>query len=402
MTGQFTRTSLWLAAMLFAAVPAMGATNYVWTNNDADNDFTNLNNWYQEGTTTVPTVPFTADDNLLVEMDGANKAVLSSTTLGRWIRAGWNAGSTGLVEVITGGQADLSNSIYLGFDATATGTLNINGGTVNATSSYTTVGGAGTGYLNITDGNLHTNRMNIGNNTGGVGYVVLDGASSLVIDDYLSSSGGTLNLKMIGSGSSIQVADDLTADAAEGNNFEFVLDGANGVGAGIVATNAITLEANAQLDVSFVGASVNGTYTLMSSNGTFTDNTGGNLLTSASVTAGWSYAIVDDAGVQKLQVTLGSSYHPGDANGDGMVNLADLQILGDNWQSTTATWSEADFTGDGNVNLADLQILGDNWGFGVSPDVAFDEALAQVAIPEPGVCGLLAVGGLLTTLRRRR
>ncbi|MCC6682664.1 MAG: hypothetical protein IT445_17325 [Phycisphaeraceae bacterium] len=94
--------------------------------------------------------------------------------------------------------------------------------------------------------------------------------------------------------------------------------------------------------------------------------------------------------------------HAGDANGDGLVNLSDLQILGDNWQSTTATWTEADFTGDGVVNLSDLQILGDNWGFGTGPDIALDEALALtgIVIPEPGVAGLLLVGGLLAVRRR--
>ncbi|MCC6679773.1 MAG: PEP-CTERM sorting domain-containing protein [Phycisphaeraceae bacterium] len=92
--------------------------------------------------------------------------------------------------------------------------------------------------------------------------------------------------------------------------------------------------------------------------------------------------------------------HPGDANGDGLVNLSDLQILGDNWQSTTATWAQADFTGDGIVNLADLQILGDNWGFGAGPDVSFDEALADVLIPEPASLALLGIS-VVTLLRRR-
>ncbi len=91
---------------------------------------------------------------------------------------------------------------------------------------------------------------------------------------------------------------------------------------------------------------------------------------------------------------------PGDANGDGMVNLADLQILGDNWQSTTATWATADFTGDGVVNLADLQILGDNWGFGVGSDVAFDEALAGVVIPEPACLALLIASAAFIARRR--
>ncbi|MCC6679541.1 MAG: PQQ-dependent sugar dehydrogenase [Phycisphaeraceae bacterium] len=83
--------------------------------------------------------------------------------------------------------------------------------------------------------------------------------------------------------------------------------------------------------------------------------------------------------------------HPGDANGDGMVNLADLQILGDNWQSDTATWSEADFTGDGLVNLGDLQVLGDNWGHGVGPDARL--------VPEPGMVAMLLLAGPTALLR---
>ncbi len=102
-----------------------------------------------------------------------------------------------------------------------------------------------------------------------------------------------------------------------------------------------------------------------------------------------------------LTAAVAAALHAGDANGDGMVNLADLQILGDNWQSTTATWAQADFTGDGNVNLADLQILGDNWGFGVGPDVSFDQALAGVAIPEPTSMLLVGLGGVLVFRRRR-
>ncbi len=95
------------------------------------------------------------------------------------------------------------------------------------------------------------------------------------------------------------------------------------------------------------------------------------------------------------------SLHPGDANGDGIVNLSDLQILGDNWQSSIAAWSQGDFTGDGYVNLADLQIIGDNWGFGTGSDVAFEEALAGVVIPEPHALAMLCVLGAAIIRRRR-
>ncbi|MCC6680948.1 MAG: hypothetical protein IT445_08600 [Phycisphaeraceae bacterium] len=94
--------------------------------------------------------------------------------------------------------------------------------------------------------------------------------------------------------------------------------------------------------------------------------------------------------------------HPGDANGDGLVNLADLQILGDNWLNNSADWSMADFTGDNLVNLSDLQILGDNWGFGVAPDIAFDQALTQAGlpVPEPATTAMMALMPLLALLRR--
>ncbi len=92
-----------------------------------------------------------------------------------------------------------------------------------------------------------------------------------------------------------------------------------------------------------------------------------------------------------------AAFHAGDANGDGQVNLADLQILGDNWQSTVADWSLADFTGDSVVDLADLQILGDNWGFGAALDMTFDQAIdwAGINVPEPGGLVLLGAGSLL-------
>ncbi len=88
------------------------------------------------------------------------------------------------------------------------------------------------------------------------------------------------------------------------------------------------------------------------------------------------------------------SYHvqtihaPGDANGDGIVNLGDLQILGDHWQSTAAAWADGDFTGDGIVNLADLQIIGDHWGDIISLDEAITSL--EATIPEPQSLVVLA------------
>ncbi|HEV7454537.1 MAG TPA: polysaccharide deacetylase family protein [Candidatus Saccharimonadales bacterium] len=51
----------------------------------------------------------------------------------------------------------------------------------------------------------------------------------------------------------------------------------------------------------------------------------------------------------------------GDLNNDGKVNLNDLSILSNNWNSVTATAAQGDLNGDGKVNLNDLSILSNNW-----------------------------------------
>lgn len=66
----------------------------------------------------------------------------------------------------------------------------------------------------------------------------------------------------------------------------------------------------------------------------------------------------------------------GDANLDGKVDRADLNVLGVNWQSTTAqSWSDGDFNGDGKVNAPDLNFVGANWQNG--------DDTAAAAVPEP-------------------
>jgi hypothetical protein len=88
---------------------------------------------------------------------------------------------------------------------------------------------------------------------------------------------------------------------------------------------------------------------------------------------------------------------PGDANGDGVVDAADLAIVLANW-AVGDTFATGDFNGDDTVDVADLSIL---VGGGAGADLAVANASAQLAtVPEPSTWAL-ALFGLMGLLRRR-
>ena len=51
----------------------------------------------------------------------------------------------------------------------------------------------------------------------------------------------------------------------------------------------------------------------------------------------------------------------GDANLDGSVNAADMNVIGLNWQDFVDSWGQGDLNGDGFVDAVDLNLLGMNW-----------------------------------------
>jgi hypothetical protein len=110
-------------------------------------------------------------------------------------------------------------------------------------------------------------------------------------------------------------------------------------------------------------------------------------------------------GTQWLKVEgLVLSGVPGDADVDGDVDVNDLSLLAQNWQ-TSGDYVHGDFDFSGFVDAADLGILATHWGQngggGLSAGLLASLGL-PTNVPEPGSAAMLMLATLAFLPRRRR
>ena len=123
----------------------------------------------------------------------------------------------------------------------------------------------------------------------------------------------------------------------------------------------------------------------------------------------WNWEVVPDPGPNyaldytpqdKLAEGVMKSYYtaqplPGDANEDGTVNGADLNIVLSNYNQTGMTWSQGDFDGNGTVNGADLNTVLSNY------NQSLDVSSSTIPVPEPLTLVLLVLGLLAYAFSER-
>lgn len=287
---------------------------------------------------------------------------------------GSGSGSNGTLTLLSGQIIAESARSYIGEKENANGLLDIQGG------SYTSgreqggnslwVGDEGSGTLQISGGSYFS-RAGVVLGGNGVFDVIGTGPDSIGIGSYNSVDGkwtqegrGLLRFGIESEGATSIFVDDVDD---------------NGGG-------DVIFDSGAVLEPYDLGDALEDTwYTVMTWDGTLTDN--GLLLSDDAVDAGWEFQFAGN----ELQVMLAGAVVvlPGDANGDGKVDLLDLSILASNFQGTDTPYdfSQGDFTNDGVVDLLDLSVLASNFG-------------TDTTVPEPAAVALLALGAVSLTRRQ--
>ncbi len=196
----------------------------------------------------------TTPESIFVGQIASDSAVLTltnGTLSGVDATVGQTAGSTGDLNVPTGGTLALSGDLWMG--ELGSGSMNVTGGTVNTnttwvakdagsfgdvlltgptalwTNSNSVVMGAGTSTLTVENGaTLNTNRLTIASTFSGTADVVLDGSTSqinIANELTMSSLGGTSTMT-VRNGADLTSGNGIIANVGIGGDAQFLITGA--------------------------------------------------------------------------------------------------------------------------------------------------------------------------------
>ena len=280
---------------------------------------------------------------------------------------------------MNGGTLDLIDGTFVtGSGANSKGTVEINGGVLNVVGASRDINldennpSAGSVFT-VNDGQINIGDVFLIDGT--ATFNLLGGSVSSIDDIRLRAdavanvSGGlwvTQDALQVGEGAVVGGALLLTGGTVRAENIDFGGDGT-------IAIDSLGL---LQLQNTNVGVAAAEAFIL-----------GGRITSSGTL----EVSVVDIGGIDFTQISVQSAGLPGDFNGDGKVDLVDLDILGQNFGvATGATLAQGDANGDGAVDLVDLDILGQNFG-----------AMAATATPEPAALFVAAIGVLAAAARRR-
>ena len=84
----------------------------------------------------------------------------------------------------------------------------------------------------------------------------------------------------------------------------------------------------------------------------------------------------------------------GDFNCDGVVDVADLGIIGANFNNIDVTYIDGDANLDNVIDVADLGVVGANW------TASQATAIIVALVPEPATLSLFAMSMLVAGCRR--
>lgn len=265
-----------------------------WTNNGGDRVWDNSDNWNNGLPTSAVKVGIR--NNFSINgpiIDSGTTASTNAMVVGDW-------SSTSDKVEMTGGSLDTASWLILGYGSSNNGSFTISDGTVTVNNNMF-VGFNGTGTLTMTNGSITvTSTFGIAQNAGGTGNVFLNG--------------GTINT------GSVNMTSGGALDITEGT---LIINGD--------VTSAIQGYINSSQITAYGGA--------------------GTVHYDTSTNPGKTTVWAEDGSPAPGN---------GDVNGDGYIDVIDLLLFAGEWLDPDPDPS-ADFTNNGNVDMADYQILAQNW-----------------------------------------